>query len=663
MASTKHFAVNNQETERMTINARVGERALHEIYLPAFAASVRAGTLSVMAAYNKINGFYAAENDYLLNQVLKKNWGFTGFVVSDWGATHSTVESANNGLDVEMPSGKYFGDGKLQEAVKEKKVAQRTIDDKVRRVLRAMFAAGLFERKASDRPPRSIVGGFDHRNLALRMAQEGIVLLKNDGILPLKPGRVRSVAVLGPNAVDSRSGGGSSRVTPVSSIDPLAGLRERAGASLKVNYVAGVKFPGDPEAIDSSWLSPPQGKGRGHGLLAEYFNNMELRGRPIVSVVEPELSRAWDSGPENFSVRWTGSLRVPRSGRYNLAVRSDDGARLWVDGKNLIDDWADHGPVTHVKNLALETGRAYDVRLEYYQHGGGAMVQFGWLKPVLGEVKKAAAAAAKADVALVFVGYSDKLESEGLDRASLELPEGQDELIEAAVNANKNVVVVVQGGSPVLMDRWADKVKAIVYAWYPGQEGGLAIADILLGLVNPSGKLPVTFPRRWEDSSAFGNYPGHDGAVDYAEGVFVGYRRFDREKISPRFPFGYGLSYTSFVYSNMAVKVLNDSASSPEAEVSLDITNTGRTAGAEVAQLYVHDASPVVERPEAELKGFSRVELAPGETKRISLRLDRSAFAFYDESLHDWRAAPGAFELRAGASSRDVRLVQTITLK
>jgi beta-glucosidase len=452
-------------------------------------------------------------------------------------------------------------------------------------------------------------------------------------------------------------------VTPVSKVNPLDGLRKRAGASLTVNYAAGLEFPKDPEPIDSSWLTPPQGKGTGHGLLAEYFSNRDLRGRPIVSAVEPDVFRVWDSAAVDFSVRWTGSLRVPKSGKYDITVCADDGVRMWVDGKKLVDDWADHGPITYPRNLTLEAGRAYDVRLEYYQHGGGATMQFGWIKPVIREAGKAEAVAAKADVAVVFVGYSNKLESEGLDRASLELPEGQDELIEAVANANKNVIVVVQGGSPALMERWADKVKAIVYAWYPGQEGGLAIADILLGRVNPSGKLPVTFPRRWEDSPASGNFPGKDGAVDYAEGLFVGYRHFDKAKLSPRFPFGFGLSYTKFDYSNISVKVINDSASAPEVEVSLDITNSGRIPGAEVAQLYIHDVSPRVERPEAELKGFSRVELAAGETKQVSMRLDKSSFAFYDERLHDWRTAPGAFELRVGASSRDVRLTQTISLK
>ena len=671
LASTKHFALNNQETERGTIDVRASERAIREIFLPAFAAAVRAGTWTVMASYNQINGHHASENDVLQNQILKKEWGFAGFIVSDWGATHSTVGAANGGLDVEMPSGEFFGGGKLQAALKDGSVAPAVVDDKARRVLRAMIGGGVFDRKDSDRPARSVAAGPEGAALALRAAQEGIVLLKNEGgILPLGSG-VKSVALIGPSAGTARpSGGGSSEVPAPYAISALDGLRERAGAALDVRFVAGLRMPGELIPLEKDWLTPPPGKGEGHGLYAEYFNNMTLEGKPAVTQIDPPVNFDWGGDVpwkgitrDNFSIRWTGRLRVPKSGDYELAARSDDGTRLWLDGKLIVDNWKDQAATTMSAKVKLEAGRDYDLKLEYYQHGGGSSVKLGFIPATGGALEDAAAAAAKADAALVFVGASDELESEGKDRDSLELPAGQDELIEAVAGANKNTIVVLQIGSPALMSKWLGKVRGVVQAWYPGQEGGRAIADVLLGRVNPSGKLPVTFPKRWEDSPAYGHYPGANGRVDYAEGIFVGYRGFDKNKIAPLFPFGHGLSYTTFAYSNLAVDVKNPSALAPEVSVSFDVKNTGERAGAEIAQLYVRDERPKVERPEQELKGFSRVELAPGETKRVTLSLDRSAFAYWDDAAHAWAAAPGRFTVRAGASSRDIRLSKDLELK
>ncbi|MCX5789095.1 MAG: glycoside hydrolase family 3 C-terminal domain-containing protein [Elusimicrobia bacterium] len=667
LASTKHYALNNQETERMTIDVRAGERAMHEIYLPAFLAAVRAGTWTIMAAYNKINGHYAAENSYLIEDVLKNRWGFTGWVVSDWGATHSTLESANNGLDVEMPSGEFFGDGKLQAAVHEGKLSIDKIDDKMRRVLRTMFASGFFDRKAADRPPRTAVNSPEHRALALRAAQEGIVLLKNDGVLPLE--KVASLAVLGPNAQEYRAGGGSSQVEPIQTIAPLAGLRERAGDKVSIAFEPGVSLPGGVKTIQSEWLLPPPGKGGAHGLWAEYFSNKELQGAPVLARLESDVNHDWSDGqkpaegvgPYDFSARWTGRLRVPKSGEYELAARTDDGGRLWLDGKPLADDWSDHGPVTHSKKVTLKAGRDYAIKLEFYQHGGGATAQLGWIPQTAAQMGKAVAAAKKADAAVIFVGLSDALEGEGNDRASLSLPEGQDALIEAVAKVNKRVIIVIEAGGPMLMP-WADKVSAIVQAWYPGEEGGRAIADMLLGRVNPSGKLPVTFPKRWEDSPAYGHYPGHE-SVDYAEGLYVGYRHFDKRAVVPLFPFGHGLSYTRFDYANLAADVKDGSTGAPDIEVTADITNSGKRAGAEIAQLYVSQDAPPVDRPAQELKGFARVTLAPGETRKVSFRLNKDAFAYYDEKTHDWVVAPGRFTLRLGASSRDIRLTKAIELK
>lgn len=670
ITSTKHFALNNQEVDRMTIDVRAGERAMHEIYFPAFLAAVRAGTWTIMASYNRLNGHYAAENDYLLNQVLKKKWGFDGFVVSDWGATHSTVESANAGLDVEMPSGDFFGGGKLQAAVKDGKVSEELINDKVRRVLRIMFRAGLFERKDSDRPALSVVNSPEHQAIALRMAQESMVLLKNDGILPLDKSKVKSVVLIGPNADKARAGGGSSMVVPVYGVGALQGLRERAGNDLSISFVRGLRMPGEVNPISPEWLFLPAEKGGGHGVWAEYFKGKELSGKPVVARVEPSVNYEWGEtpkpvegvGPNDFSVRWTGRLRVPKTGEYELATRTDDGARLWLDGEIIVESWVDQAPSTHFKRLSLKADRDYEIKLEYYQRAGGAVAQLDISEPVV-EQDDAVAAAAKADVAIVCVGESNELESEGIDREDAGLPPGQDELIEAVARANPNTIVLVQAGSPVLMSDWADKVKGILMEWYPGEEGGHAAADILLGNFNPSGKTPVTFIKKWKDSPAYGNYPGKNGRVDYEEGIFVGYRYFDTKGVEPQFPFGHGLSYTEFAYYGMAVSSLDNNSKALSIKVSFDVRNTGKRAGAEVVQLYVHEDKPVVERPMQELKGFARVELAPGETKRVTFTLDKDAFSYYDETAHDWRVKPGSFTLSAGSSSRDMRQQASVTLK
>jgi beta-glucosidase len=520
IATVKHFAANNQEFERNTINATVDERVLHEIYFPAFRAAVQeAGVWSVMSAYNKLNGTWCSENPYLLTDVLKNQWGFKGFVVSDWGAVHTTIETANDGLDIEMPRGECLTRELLLPAIASGKVKLAVIDDKVRRMLRAMFSIGIFDRPESQGGP---VDTPEQRAVARAAATESIVLLKNTGdVLPLVPGKVRSIAIIGPNSMEANvGGGGSAMVRPVNAVSPLDGIRSRAGTTFRLTYALGREMQGEDYEKSST---EPRGD-----LLSE-----------AVSV------------------------------------------------------------------------------------------------------------AAMADVAVVFVGDSAGVESEGFDRKSLELPVGQDELIEAVAKTNKNTVVVLNVGAPVLMARWINQVPAVLNAWFGGEEVGNAIADVLFGDVNPSGKLPVTFLKDWKDSPAYGHYPGQNGEVGYEEGLYVGYRHFDKHNIEPQFPFGHGLSYTSFEYSDLKVT---------PARVSLNVRNTGTREGAEVVQLYVHDVQSSVDRPVKELKAFRRVVLKPGETQPVSFTLDKSALAFYDVAKKDWVAEPGTFEVLVGTSSRDIRL-------
>jgi beta-glucosidase len=551
IATVKHFAANNQEFKRRTVNVKADERTLQEIYLPAFKAAVQeAGAWSVMSAYNKVNGEWCPDNAHLLNDILKRDWGFKGYVVSDWLSTHSTPAPANGGLDLEMPGGPnipnwiaepkkrpggdqatdggYFARGKLAAAIAAGQVKQDVIDDKVRRLLRVMFANGLFERKPHQ--ANDPIDTPEQMAAARQVAVQSIVLLKNSAnLLPLDAAKLKTIAVIGPNAAVARTGGGgSSSVRSRYAVTPLDGIRERAGAQIQVGQALGVSMEGEEPAKDT-----PQARA---ALLAE----------------------------------------------------------------------------------AVDLAR-------------------------------------KSDVVLLFVGDGPKIESEGFDRKSLGLPAGQDELIQAVTKANRNTVVVLNVGSPVLMGKWLGQVPAILNAWFPGQEGGHAIADILFGDANPSGKLPVTFLNAEKDSPAYGHYPGENSEVDYAEGIYVGYRHFDKHNIQPLFPFGFGLSYTQFAYSDLKVSPAKAGADQP-VEVSLKLANSGQRAGAEVVQLYLHDVKSSLDRPVKELKAFERVELKPGEAQTVTFKLDKSALSYFDPAKKGWVAEPGAFEVQVGSSSRDIRL-------
>lgn len=660
IATVKHYACNNQERERGSINVKVDERALREIYLPAFEAAVKeGGSWSVMAAYNKVNGYYCSENDHLLNDILKKEWAFKGFVVSDWGATHSAIDAANHGLDLEMPKGDFFNDD-LADAVRSGDVKESVIDDKVRRILRAIFWLGLFDAKTA-----ASGGALDtpeHRQTAFQSAREGMVLLKNSGaLLPIDTGKIKSIAVIGPNAsVNRYAGGGSSAVTPFYSISLLDALKKRLGGKTAINYAPGCVTENELSPVESSALK---------GLTGEYFNNRDLSGRPALTRIERQVNFNWrgDSPAkkihaDGFSARWKGKLSVPASDEYELQLASDDGSRLYLNGELIVDNWGDHSYEIKGVKVKLEAGKSYDLLIEYYDHWGEAAVRFGWART--GQLlHEAVEAAKKSDMAIVCAGLSWKFESEGSDRRDMSLPDYQEDLIKAVAAANKNTVVVLNNGAPITMDKWIDAVPALIESWYAGQEGGNAAADILLGDYNPSGKLPMTFPRRWEDCSAYGSYPGEGGETFYSDGIFVGYRHFDRKEANVLFPFGYGLSYTTFEYSNLSIKPDLVSDGKIDIEVSFDLKNTGRRQGAETAQLYIRDIESSLERPVKELKGFKRVELEPGQAKRVTFRLNRRSLAFYDAGKKDWVAEPGEFEALVGSSSRDIKLKGAFTLQ
>lgn len=666
-ATVKHFACNNQEYERMFVNVKVDERALNEIYLPAFKAAVNeAHVLCVMNAYNKVNGHFASENDALLIDKLKKDWGFNGLVMSDWGAVHSTVPTVNGGMDLEMPTGEYLNYSKLEHLLKTGVVNESTIDDKVRRILRTIFTLGLFEKPSLQET--NLLGSIENRAAAYEAAMEGIVLLQNkDNILPLDFSKLKSIAVLGPNAMVCRTGGGgSSKVDPLEAPSPLEILKKRFGDKMQINYAAGVYLDGIASPIEPKYLST---KGSKQGLVGEYFDNMDLKGNPKFVRVDTMVNFDFsENGPRagfqkyNFSVRWTGSLQAQKTGEYILEFISDDGVRLWLNDSLLINYWNDHAPESQTIKMKFEANKKYKVKIEYYQHLGSAVAKFGWSTPDDDPMKLALEAAQKSDVAILFMGTSPNIETEGMDRENLVLPKNQDALIEAIGKVNKNTIVILNTGSPVFMDCWLGSVKAVVQAWFGGQEMSNAIMDVLSGSYNPSGKLPMTFPRRWEDCSASTTYKTKDSVTEYSDGIYVGYRHFEKKAIEPLFPFGYGLSYTTFKYSDL--KTENTATiTQPEVTGSLNVSNTGKYEGADVVQVYVRKIESNIDRPVKELKSFIKVFLKPGEVKNVQFKLDRNAFTYYDMQKMDWTFEPGKYAIQVGKSSKDIQLSEIVECK
>ena len=538
-ACVKHFAANNQETNRSSVDVEMSERALREIYLPGFKAAITIGKVNtLMGAYNKFRGQFCTENAYLINTILKGEWGFKGAVISDWGAVHNTQEALNNGCDIEMGTdlsmlpnpdyNKFFMADPALAMVKGGQVPVSVIDNKVRRILRVMFKTHMMGGK---RTP----GAYNtpaHQQAALKIAEEGIVLLKNEEhILPLSKSQVKTIAVIGENASrENAFGGGSSQVKAKYEITPLQGLKNLVGSNVQLNYAQGYKIARGQKADDE--------------LIKEA---VDAASKADIAIIVGGYTHGYD---------------------YNV--------------------WGDN---------------AYD--------------------------------------------------AEDVDKPSMDLPFGQDELIRAVLKANPKTIVILMGGGGADMSRWVDKTPAIIQAFYPGMEGGNALAKILFGQVNPSGKLPMTLPKKLKDVPAekLGEYPGKDGVVHYNDDIFVGYRYYDTYAVAPQFAFGHGLSYTSFKYDALTV---NGNT------ITLSLKNTGKVTGGEVVQLYVSKQNAAVKRPVKELKAFQKVFLKPGETKQVTLQLADDAYKYYNEQKKKWVIEPGKYDILVGSSSRDLRLKASV---
>ena len=668
VATVKHYAVNNQEYDRHTVSSDVDERTLREIYLPAFRAAVEEAHVgAVMNAYNLVNGVHCSQNEHLLKEVLKGDWKFDGLVMSDWSSTYDGVAAANGGLDLEMPSGTYMNRDTLLPAIKSGKLSVATIDDKVRRMLRVMFRFGFFDRDQLD--PSLPLYNPDSRLVALQAAREGIVLLKNKGdILPLDRNKIRSIAVIGPTAYPAVTGaGGSSQVQPFRSVSILDGIIAASGEQIKVLYSPGVSNDVESLFRTAEFLNPSQTGELVRGLKGEYFANRDLSGMPAATRIDRRIRFDWGESapasgmpPDDFSIRWTGKIRVNSDGEYQFFVQGDDGFRLSVNGQTTIDEWRDQGATLKEAKLSLKAGTLADIKLEYYEHTGNAQISFGWSKAASPKDAEAIKVAAQSDVAIVCVGFNATTEGEGFDR-SFALSREQEELIKEVARVNGKTIVVVTAGGNVAMSDWIDDIGGLLHTWYPGQEGGTALAEILFGDVNPSGKLPATFEKRWEDNATFNSYYAVDKKVGFKEGVLLGYRHFDAKNIEPQFPFGFGLSYTTFTYKNLTATPTS-SAQDPKVKVEFEVENSGKREGAEVAQVYVRELNPGVARPVKELKGFEKIWLKPGETKRVSLALDKNAFAYYDVGKKQWEVKPGKFEISVASSSKLMRFSQLVTL-
>lgn len=542
-ACVKHFAANNQEVNRNTVNTIVDERALNEIYFPAFKASIQQGNAyTIMSAYNKVNGYWCSENDYLLNKTLKNDWGFKGAVISDWGGVHTTIAAANAGLDIEMgssgPFNKWFFADPLMEAVKAKKVSEEVINDKVHRILWVMFHTSMSTNK-----PSGSISTPAHTRAAYLIASESIVLLKNERkMLPLNTAQIKSIAVIGDNATHkfAQEGFGAG-VKAKYEITALQGLKNKLPKQITLKYAQGYK--------------------------ANYLASNT-----------PEQNAKSETPDENL-------------------------------------------------------------------------------------IKEAVELAKTTEMVLLFVGSNREFESEGTDRKNLELPFGEQTLIDAVTAANPNTIVVVTGGAPYDLGKIKKNNHTIVWSWFNGSEGGNALADVLTGAVNPSGKLPFTFPESLKDSPAFAlnTYPGENKTTEYKEGILVGYRWFDTKKIEPAYCFGYGLSYTQYNYTGLQVDKKSYRANDV-IKVTVSLKNTGTRQGKETIQLYVNKVDAKVMMPEKQLKAFTKPNLQPGKTINVTMNIPVKDLAYYSVQDKKWIVEPGKYKILAGSSSRDIRQVTPITI-
>jgi beta-glucosidase len=677
IATVKHFAANDEEWDRHNVSSDLDERTLREIDLPAFEAAVKVAHVgAVMNSYNLLNGVHSTQNHHLNIDILRKDWGFEGILMSDWDATYSAVGAANNGLDLEMPSGKFMNPENLLPAIKSGQVSEATIDEKVRRIFRTAIRFGFLDRDQTDLsiPLDTRMG----RKVAMQEALESITLLKNEGnLLPLNADSIHTIAVFGPDAWPAVPGaGGSSQVTPFQASSIMTGLSDYLGHRVKVLYARGLPSAEDiftgTEFVDKS--AKPGARWRENkSVKVEIFDNPDFSGAPQVlyaSHIAGFKSEEWTPpAKQRKSIRFSAEYLPKKTGDYMVLAGAggSDAYTVRIDGKIALDQPHREGQALRFAHVPLTAGQPVKVQVDYLTDGDSEPIGLGIRltdELVSPEVAKLAA---MADASVVAVGFDSKSESEGLDR-SYTLPWGQDELIQAVSAANKKTIVTLTAGGGVDTHSWLDNVPAFLHTWYPGEEGGKAIAEILFGARAPEGHLPMTFEKSWEQNPAHDNYyaapvpEGQTPHIKYAEGVYIGYRYYTSKHIEPLYPFGFGLSYTTFSFSNLSVSPESASPDGP-VTVSFDVMNTGQREGADVAQLYVGDPSAKIDRPVKELKGYEKVRLEPGKSRHVTLTLDHRSLAYWNTASNGWKVDPGKFVVYVGDSSENTPLTQDFEVR
>jgi beta-glucosidase len=671
-ACAKHMVCNDEEENRTNVHITVDERTLREIYLPPFEAAVKVGHVAtVMGAYNAVNsaGFdaFCCENYFLLTTVLRTEWGFKGILMSDYDAIHDGLTAALAGCDIDLPSGNSMNQQNLMPWIPNP-LTVADLDLKVTHILTGVISYHYLDRQQllTSIPLDDPFSGL----ASLNVAREGLILLQNNnGLLPLNKNTVKKVAVIGNLAEYAPpTGFGSSYVTPIEYISELEGIRSEVGANTQVDFISVCSL--DP--ANAIWEYSNNGEIT-QGLQASYYTSNDLSGTPAVTRVDNQVNFDWDIDPipvssnqGGFSAKWTGQIVATTTGDYVFKVRGDGGLRFIVNGTAIFDNFntpttppVGYGPTpAYSAKMALTAGQTYTIEIDYRRVGGFFdNFEEGGLTGIQASY---AALTAPSNIAgynavIVAAGISNEYEGEGEDR-SFTLPEFQDELIKNVSTANPRTVVVFHGGGNFDSQQWINQVDGLVEAFYPGQNGGQALAEILFGDVNPSGKLPITMEKQASDNPAYATFPNpvnqHPDALNYSEGVFIGYRGYDHNGVAPLFPFGFGLSYTTFSFSNLQISPAGGYDGTQPVTVSFTVTNTGKVPGAEVAQLYVGEQNAPVPRPIRELKGFKKVLLNPGQSQTVTLTLDQRSFAYWNTTSELWDAPKDSYTIWVGSSSQ-----------
>jgi beta-glucosidase len=664
VSTPKHFIANNEESRRHTGSSDVDMRSLWEYYMVAFERTIVEGkAYSIMGAYNELNQVPCCGNQYLLTDVLRDKWGFEGYVVSDCGAFHDMVsghrffytgaEAVARGIlsGCDLNCGESYSKY-LHEALEMGLIEEKDLNRALTRVLSARFRLGDFD------PPEMVpyqsipvekLDSQEHRDLALEAAHKAIVLLKNENTLPLDTNKIKSIAVIGPNAVECQLGIYSG--WPNIQISPLEGIKNKASElGIKVKYTMGCEIGGGLlKPIEAKYFAEVEGSGK-TGMTGEYFDNMDLAGEPVVTRIDSMVNFRWGVRPaapglpkDQFSVRWTGKIIPPETGTYHLGTRTDDGARLYLDGQLLFEDWNEHGEKPNSAQVELLAGKEYEIVFEHFDNSLGAAARLTW---DLGQkdFEKAKKVAKNSDIVILFLGTSPGIAQEELDRTDISLPQVQRDLVREVAEANPNIIFVLINGGPIALSGTEKVATAIVEAWYAGQATGTAIADVLFGEVNPGGKLPETFYASTDQLPPFADYD----LINHGRT----YMYFNKPVL---YPFGYGLSYTAFEYSDLKLNS-NKINQTGEIKIQCSVKNTGKYKGDEVVQVYIRDVDASVKVPIRQLKRFQRITLNPNEEKTVSFTLPVSELSFYDIESNEFIVEPGEFKVQIGSSSADIRL-------